>query len=102
VVAKSVGALGGLFGLGRRRLGKGGRREEREQGRPVALHAHLAALVHQAAGEVVRAPLLVARVADALYLERLGKGVSCGVRCKGRGCLLISFPLLYIRRSCVL
>lgn len=56
--------------------GRGRRGKEGKHSGPVALHAHFPALVYEAAGEVVRAPLLVACVADALDFKRLREGVT--------------------------
>lgn len=64
-------------GAGRGRWGVKGK-----HGRPVALHAHLSALVDEAAREIVCAPFLVARVTDALDLEGFSESISCG--CAGR------------------
>lgn len=78
VITKPVRGLEWLFG--RWCLGRGRRGEERKHGGPVAHHAHLPALVRDAASEVVGAPLFVTCVSDALYLDRLRKGVPCGIR----------------------
>ena len=80
VIAKPVCGLEGLLRRGRL-LGRGRWGEKRKHGGPVAHHANLAALVGDAAREVVGAPLVVARVADALNLDRLREGVPCGMRC---------------------
>lgn len=72
-----------------------GRGLEGEHGSSVALHAHFSPLVHETAGEIVGAALLLGRVVDGLDLERLGEGVpwcvcrhvyvSCGGQHERRG-----------------
>lgn len=86
MIAKSIRGFGTLFEwrFGSVLARRGRRGEEGKHSGSVALHAHLPALVHEATSEVVRAPLVVACVTDALDLDSLGEGVPCDPRRKRR------------------
>lgn len=80
VVSKPVRHLRRPFRC-RFEVARAGRRrwsEEGKHGGPVALHAHFPSLIHKTAREVVRAPFVVAGVANALDLKRLGECVAWG------------------------